>query len=337
MSAPRPPLSALGLNRVAGTLLLTNIVLAGFSAIGYPLLGLSFAWHSAWRLVTLPLALLLLWCYLARTPGRSPWDWAVAERILALAIFCLTSVVQPQLQYVGLALKRPLIDEWLAATDTLMGVRLVEWTAWTRHHRPLLQILVIAYSSFGMQLCFPLLALGIRNLKDRAALWEYLFHLTTCVTLTMFLFAWFPSNSSSTVYLFKPLIGQTTVVQHITDVRNGRMTNIDLTILEGLISFPSFHVAGAMIVSWTFRHRLWMFYPLMALNVCLIAATLLLGIHYGIDVVAGAFVFVVSVWIYNRLGLSTHSGPPAATQAAAPRGQTDDALAGIAGPTTKAR
>jgi membrane-associated phospholipid phosphatase len=186
-----------------------------------------------------------------------------------------------------------------------------------------------------MQLIFPLLALGIRNLKDRAALWEYLFHLTTCVTLTMFLFAWFPSNTPSTVYSFKPVVSQTTVGRHIADVRSGRMTTVDLTILEGVISLPSFHVAGAMIVTWTFRHRRWVMYPLVALNACLVAATLLLGMHYAVDVVAGALVFLASVWLYSLAGFSTVLLSDAAMQAAPRSNQNDDPAAYHAKSTTR--
>ena len=300
----RPPLAALGLNRVAITLLAIELSLLLLSIALYPLLGLSYVWQSAWRVVGVPAALMLLWSYLAWEPGRSPWDWAVAERILALSVFCIVMMIQPQLQYVGLALNRPLIDDWLVATDSLMGVRLVEWTAWTRQHRPLLVTLVVAYTSFGMQLCVPLVALGIRSLKDRAALWEYLFHLTACVTFTMLVFAFFPSNSSSTLYDFEPVIGQHAVVRHIAEFRSGHMTRVDVKTIEGLISFPSFHVAGALIVTWTFRHRRWMMWPLAVLNALLVAATLLLGIHYAIDIVAGVAVFMASVWVYRKAGFA---------------------------------
>ena len=309
VSASRPSLAELGLNRVAIALLIMELLLLVFSAILYPILGLSFVWQSAWRVTGIPASLLALWVYLARDPGRSQWDWAVADRILALSVFCIVSMIQPQLQYVGLSLNRPLIDEWLVASDAVLGVRLVEWTAWTRQHRLLLQILVVAYSTFGMQMCLPLVALGIRDIRDRAAVWEYLFHLTVCATFTMFVFAAFPSNSSSTLYKFEPVVGQETVVRHIAEYRSGQVTRIDVKTIEGLISFPSFHVAGALIVTWTLRRRRWIFWPMAILNSLLIVSTLLLGIHYGIDVIAGAVVFLASVVVYRQLGLQVRLHP----------------------------
>jgi membrane-associated phospholipid phosphatase len=248
-------------------------------------------------------ALSLLWVYLARYPGRSAWDLAVAERILALDIFCIVNLIQPQLQYVALAFKRPLIDAWLVAADRFLGVNLVVWTVWTRSHPLALAILVISYSSFGAQLALPLVALGIMGPRDRQALWEYLFHLTLCITVTIVLFGLLPASSPSTVYGVRPVITQSTVAEQIQDVRSGRLTTIDLTMLEGLISFPSFHVAGALIVTWAFRYKRWVFYPLLVLNGCLIAATVLLGIHYGIDLSAGGLVFLFSLWVYRSARL----------------------------------
>jgi len=267
----------------------------------YPILGLSFVWSSAWQVFLLPVALSVLWVYLARNPGRSDWDLAVAERILALDIFCIVNLIQPQLQYVALAFKRPLIDAWLIAGDQFLGVKLLEWTAWTRAHTLPLRVLVISYSTFGAQLALPLVALGIRGPRDRRALWEYLFHLTVCITMAIALFGVLPASAPLTVYGVRPVIPQATVAAQIEQVRSGQLTAIDLTMLEGLISFPSFHVAGALIVTWTLRHKRWLVYPLLALNSCLIGATVLLGIHYGIDLIAGGLVFLFSLWLYKTI------------------------------------
>jgi membrane-associated phospholipid phosphatase len=293
-------LVSVGLNRVARFLLGLELSLLLLSFALYPVLGLSFVWGTAWQVFLLPVALSLLWAYLARYPGRSAWDLAVAERILALDIFCIVNLIQPQLQYVALAFKRPLIDAWLVSGDQFLGVNLVECAAWTRGHLFALRVLVLSYSSFGAQLALPLVALGIMGERDRRALWEYLFHLTLCITVTIVLFGLLPASSPTTVYGVRPLIPQATVAQQIEQVRSGHLTAIDLKMLEGLISFPSFHVAGALIVTWAVRRKRWVFYPLLVLNGCLIAATVLLGIHYGIDLIAGALVFLFSLWVYQR-------------------------------------
>jgi membrane-associated phospholipid phosphatase len=69
-----------------------------------------------------------------------------------------------------------------------------------------------------------------------------------------------------------------------------------------MISFPSFHVAGALMVTWAFRRRHRWLMGLGLLNARLVAATVLTGAHYAIDVVATAAMFAVSIGLWRRFG-----------------------------------
>ena len=64
------------------------------------------------------------------------------------------------------------------------------------------------------------------------------------------------------------------------------MTVVDMTNIEGLVSMPSFHAAGALFVTWALRRTWWLFVPVALLNLWLIASTVLTGAHYAIDIVA---------------------------------------------------
>jgi len=68
-----------------------------------------------------------------------------------------------------------------------------------------------------------------------------------------------------------------------------------------LISFPSFHTAGALMVTWTFRHKRWFLVPLILLNIGLISATFMMGAHYFVDTLGGVALFAASVWMYRRI------------------------------------
>ena len=70
--------------------------------------------------------------------------------------------------------------------------------------------------------------------------------------------------------------------------------------IEGLVSFPSFHVAGALIATWAVRHRRGLFITFALLNAALIASTVLCGVHYAVDVVAAVPLFACSVFVYRR-------------------------------------
>nr|WP_249403904.1 phosphatase PAP2 family protein [Sphingomonas sp. CFBP 13720] len=73
----------------------------------------------------------------------------------------------------------------------------------------------------------------------------------------------------------------------ISGLRDGSMRTLDLTILIGIVSFPSFHATLAAIFIWAFRSI-----PRLALAgqgwaLLTIVATPVFGGHYGVDVITG--------------------------------------------------
>ena len=74
---------------------------------------------------------------------------------------------------------------------------------------------------------------------------------------------------------------------------------IQFNNLEGLISCPSFHVAGAFMVTWAMRRHRALFISLGVLNSALIASTVLLGAHYAVDVIATVVMWGGSLAVYR--------------------------------------
>ena len=72
--------------------------------------------------------------------------------------------------------------------------------------------------------------------------------------------------------------------------------------LEGLVSFPSFHVAGALMVTWAFRRHRWWLMTLIAINIGLVLSTIMTGAHYVIDVIGGAAMVAGCVAAYSAWG-----------------------------------
>jgi membrane-associated phospholipid phosphatase len=92
------------------------------------------------------------------------------------------------------------------------------------------------------------------------------------------------------------------VILQIQQLHEGTMKTVRFDELEGLVSFPSFHAAGGLIVTWAFRHRRRFLVPLALLNLALIASTFMSGVHYVIDVIASVPLFAFSVFAYARWG-----------------------------------
>ena len=133
-------------------------------------------------------------------------------------------------------------------------------------------------------------------------MWEYIFHFHICLVLTLIGLVLFPAMCAFSYYGFESLIDQTRFITHFSALRNGNFHLLRLRELEGLITFPSFHVAGGLMVTWAFRAYRRMFVFLLVLNALMIASTVLLGPHYAVDLVASGLVFGASVWLYNRWG-----------------------------------
>ena len=73
----------------------------------------------------------------------------------------------------------------------------------------------------------------------------------------------------------------------IEGLRNGTITRVDWGNLEGLVSFPSFHAAAALILGrfyWSYRVLRW---PMASLNVLMAVAAVPCGGHYFVDVFGG--------------------------------------------------
>jgi hypothetical protein len=193
----------------------------------------------------------------------------------------------------------PLADPWLAGADAALGVHVPALRDWTAQHGWLARALVLAYFSLLPQFVLPIVALGLWY-RDRERLWEYVFHFHFCLTVTLIGVALFPAACAFSHYGFTSLIDQTRFLAHFEGLRSGTLTVVRLDDIEGMISFPSFHAAGGLMVTWVFRGRRCWTAGLIVLNAGLIAATVLTGAHYGVDVLITVAMFAGSVVAWRR-------------------------------------
>ena len=296
----RPPLDRLGFHRLGAVCLALQIGVLLLTVWAFWITGLSYVWHELLPQLLLPAMALAAWGYYVWMPGRSAADWIFAEAFLILALLLVFGYIVAPAQYAAAALGRPLADPWLAAADEALGVHVPTVVLWTRTHPWLVQILFRSYTSLLPQLFLPVFVLGFWY-RDRGALWEYAFHFHVCLVVTLVCFALFPAACAFSFYGFESILNQARFLAHFGDVRAGLMTVIAPSNMEGLVSFPSFHAAGALMTTWALRRsRIWVTL-LGVLNTGLVAATVLLGAHYIIDLVATVALCGVSVTLYRVL------------------------------------
>ena len=73
-------------------------------------------------------------------------------------------------------------------------------------------------------------------------------------------------------------------------LRSQADTTLDLSKVQGLVTFPSFHTNLAIITAYAVRDIRFFAVPVTILNGIVIVATLPEGGHYLVDVLAGAVI-----------------------------------------------
>lgn len=244
---------------------------------------------------------------LTRT-GNSLQAMALAPILSALAVVAMVILTRFSTSF---------SDAILVGADRALGV---DWMAIFDAFKsnPLLfELGRIAYLSFYWQfiaICLVLFALGKPGHGARF-INAWAIALTLSVLIYPFFTAMGPYYHFGIVPADIPQLHSTapwTTGPIIEGIREGRRTDV-IGSMTGLIFFPSFHAAGAVMFMrgwWTFRALRWLAIPL---NLLLIAAAPVFGLHYFVDLLGGIAVALVAILAAERLTTRIETaGHPAA-------------------------
>ncbi|MDE2597304.1 MAG: phosphatase PAP2 family protein [Sphingomonadales bacterium] len=185
------------------------------------------------------------------------------------------------------------------------------WLAWYREVSavPALQNLGIA--AYACIYLSPVIILAQHARTQRIAdARQFLLTFWFGAVLTILLFPLFPAEGPL-AFLWHgriPYMPTSALYQEqlIPALRAHRVHQIDLGALRGLVCAPSFHTVSAVIymfAAWPLRQLRW---PLLALNLAMLAATPIEGTHYLADMIAGSLVALVAILVVT-VGLRTWS------------------------------
>ena len=172
----------------------------------------------------------------------------------------------------------PLVDHWLLAADAALGLSAPATVALIAQYPALALFFKLAYFS-----AIPQTAILLLISAEQATLWLFLrrFMLAALFTVCCFYFA--PAEGVSTSVT-------PGIAERFHALRAG--ADLDWQRAEGIITFPSFHTAWALLLIASFWHTR-LRWPVLAMNVAMIASTVTTGGHYYVDVLAGAVVAAV--------------------------------------------
>jgi hypothetical protein len=207
------------------------------------------------------------------------------DALLQMTLFTLAGIL---LSYALAARGGALWDERLASWDAALGL---DW-GWLRSTLDrswvAVWLLTIAYHSLIPQMVLAILLLSAAG--QHAVLRVMVLAAVLAGVTTILLSGPMPAMGS----LFDPAAYRNlppAVAWHhadiITGLRNGSLRLIDLRNMMGIVTFPSYHAALALIFIWAFRQQPRLRGTLTVWSGLTILATPISGGHYGVDVLAG--------------------------------------------------
>lgn len=277
--------------------------MAALTFCGLALTGLRVDFVSR-PILLLPFAVLAAtqWFYGSVRPDARLQNFA--EGCTQLLLVLLLGTV---LSYAAAAAPIPFQDSVLLAVDRALGFDRKAYIAFFDAIPWLYNTVTLSYFAFMPQFVVVLLVLFAA--KQPGRLQQFVFAAGLALFVTDLISVLTPSIT--TIYLDLGLPVGAEIPAHrytplptLQALRSGAPYTIDLSAVEGLISFPSFHTIGAILFVWALWPVAVVRWFALALNAALIAATPFIGAHYFIDLAGGAAVALSAIaaarWLSRR-------------------------------------
>jgi membrane-associated phospholipid phosphatase len=225
-------------------------------------------------------------------------DPAIVYATELITQILLIGLVGGLLAYGAAASGLPYHDAELLAADRWLGFDL-QWYLGFVDSRPWLAWLsFIAYNTMLWQAPIVFFVLLLTRHVER--LQSFAASLAISLVITIAIFALFPALGWHG-YLFPDLSFVRDFVPHLKEVRSGALRAIPVDDIRGIISFPSYHAAVAMLAVWALWPVRFIRWPTLMLNVLMIASTPIEGAHYFVDVIGGLVVGACAVLVAVRM------------------------------------
>jgi hypothetical protein len=214
-------------------------------------------------------------------------------------IVLITAVMTP-LTYVAASTNLPMQDANLLAIDRALGF---DWGAYVRtvDAHPVLA----AWLNYGYTMIrWPIFAIPVvlAAKRDYRRIEEFTFAFGAALVVTTVLSALVPAIGVYQQIGLDPAalkhIDPRAYLDQLRDLpptRAGLLRHLELLGLGGIVTFPSFHAASAVLYAWALWPVRW-FRPIaLAVNGLMLAATPINGGHYFVDIFAGIAIAAAAI------------------------------------------
>ncbi len=200
----------------------------------------------------------------------------------------------------------PLIDEKLIAIDGWLGFDWREHIAWANARPFVSDIFSVGYNSFPLQIMMLLIMLPIRRQFEHVQRFIMIFFFTALAVVL--LAAIFPAAGAYIHYNIDPardfphLHNQGGLVHKdvLLGLRDHTLATLSFPLI-GLVTFPSFHAALAVLLSYGALPFRRLRFVIFVLNIIMLISVPMEGGHYLVDVIAGLIVVGVIIYFAERM------------------------------------
>lgn len=232
----------------------------------------------------------------------------VARIISAILQFSLCGVSTAMLAFSAARLGMPLIDAQLLSFDHAIGYDWETFASIVARSPELELFLERSYEALFWQ---PFLAAVVLSFyRDAHALNKLVIAHLMVMMITVVIFAIWPAMTAwaylqTPAPIIRQLHLQSTMnwVNGLVAIRSGVPLYVSAQSSFAIIGFPSYHCAAGFLYSYTFWSNQALRYPVVVVNVMMIAATPIMGGHYLADVVGAMLVTCTAIWL-TRLAFS---------------------------------
>lgn len=221
----------------------------------------------------------------------------------------LITVIMAPLTYVFAASDLPMQDAHLLAADQALGL---DWGAYVRFvdaHPALAACLNCGYAMIRWPIfAIPVVLAAQRNYRR---IEEFTFAFGAALAVTTIVSALVPAigvyhqiglDPATLKHIdTQPYLDQ---LRDLPPTRDGGLRRLELLGLGGIVTFPSFHAASAVLYTWALWPVRWLRPIVLFVNGLMLAATPINGGHYFVDLIAGMTVALAAIIAAHCIGLS---------------------------------
>lgn len=254
-------------------------------------------------------------------------DERLSAMLSGTAFLIVFSATFSVLNYMLLTIAGARMDAPLAAIDRMLGFDWIAVMSVMAHHPIVNFVLECCYNSVLPQIALTVLLVGWAG--QPRDVFQFCLSVAVGASVTVFFWTLFPSFGAFSFYHLPPA-----VASHLRLALDGKyaaelvslLTNgpgvISPQSARGLIGFPSFHAALAVMAAFYLSRIRAVRWPVILLNAGVIVATPIQGGHHLVDVIGGLGVAGLSIAVAGRItaaALKSAAGarlPPAITEPA---------------------